>query len=261
MAKVKNDLLNDHAKRYISEVMKKQLVDNNFTPKNDRELHWYRLVDNNVLQGVVFYTQWAAIPILMSVGYSCHPLFLAPEYPTNLHIPSMMRSHEVLNPGRPIIQQTNRTKYAPDIAVTCPDTPNHGVDILTDVISRLDSVHNVEECYQMHKKQRLVAAELLKVPVSTIWGNISTDFMSETVFMNDEELLPYCKERITKELQRYEKAQTVRKLWNVEKADFEALQHLKMAVIDGKRDEYLRHLQKQQDLHLIQFRKKIKNIF
>ena len=239
MAKVKNDILNDHAKRYISKVMKKQLVDNNFAPKNDRELHWYRLVDNNVLQGVVFYTQWAAIPILMSVGYSCHPLFLAPEYPTNLHIPSMMRSHEVLNPGRPIIQQTNRTKYAPDIAVTCPDNVDQGADILTDILSMLNSVHNMDECYQLHKKQHQVVAELVGVPVSTVWANVSSDFMSEIVFMNDEELLPYCQERITSELLRYEKAQTVRKLWNVEKADLEALQYLKAAVIEGKREEYI----------------------
>lgn len=247
MAKVNNTILNDHAKRFIGEVMKKQLVDRGFVPKNDRELHWYRLVDNNVLQGIVFYTPWAAMPILMSIGYSCHPLFLVPEYPTNLHIPSMMRSDEVLNPGRPIFQQMNRAKYAPDIAVTCPDNPNFGAEILADILSNMETVHNVEECYQRHKRQRLLVAELLDVPASTVWRNISSDFMSEIVFMNDEELLPYCEERITRELLRYEKAQTVRKLWNIEKADLEALQYLKTAVIEGKREEYDIDYQHQDD--------------
>lgn len=260
MEKSKKQMLNDHAQRYISEVMSDQLIDRGYVSRNNEGLHWYRLINGNLLQVVYFYSQWAAIPILMGIGYGCHPMFIVPEYPRSIHIGSMMRSHEAFNPGRMIIKDRNRACYSEEIAVTCPDDAYHGADILTDILLRMDNVRNIEECYCMHKQTRTSIMRQLGMPEKDAFQNISTDFMDEVVYFNDLELYPACISRITSELDRYERAQTVRNLHKIEKAEIETLIRLKTAVIDGKREAHIQYLLEQQQKNLSQLMKKVKGI-
>lgn len=257
MDKIKRTILNDHASRYIRGVMSEQLLDRGYISKNDEHLHWYRLVDGNILQAVYFYSQWAAMPILMGIGYGCHPLFIAPEYPTGIHMGSMRRSREALNPGRMLMKQQNRAHFAPDMAVTCPDDAFCGADILEDILSQLDQVHNLQECYQMHKRTHIEIIRLLELPEEKTFQNMSADFMNEVVFMDDRELYPHCIERIERELQRYERAQKVRKLVKAELEDIEMLNRLKSAIAGGEREQHLAYLQELQQSNMKKLLKKV----
>lgn len=260
MDKEKKQLLNDHASRYIHEVMSDQLISRGYVSRNNEGLHWYRIINGNLLQAIYFYSQWATMPILMGIGYGCHPLFIAPEYPRGIHIGSMMRSSEALNPGRMIMKQGNKGCYSNEIAVSCPDDPYHGADILTDILLRMDQIQNIEECYRTHKQARIRVMQQLGLPETDAFRNISTDFMDEVVYFNDRELFPACTSRITSELERYERAQTVRKLRKVEKADIDALMRLKTAIIDSNRETYIQYLQEQHQKNLSQLIKKVKGI-
>lgn len=260
MDKSRNQILNSHAQRYIREIMSDQLLTRGYVSRNNEGLHWYRIINGNLLQAVYFYSQWAAMPILMGIGYGCHPMFIAPEYPCGIHIGSMMRSHEALNPGRMIMKQANKGCYSNEIAVTCPDDAYHGADILTDILLRMDSVHSIEECYSMHKKARISVMQQLGLPESDAFRNISTDFMDESIYFDDKALYPCCISRITSELERYERAQTVRKLHNVEKADIEALMRLKTAILEDNRETHIHYLQEQERKNLSQLVKKVKGI-
>ena len=124
--------------------------------------------------------------------------------------------------------------------------------------AKLENIKSVEACYANHKQEYLTIAECLSIPRENAFRMISTDFMDEVVYVNDQELYPYCEARITTEIQRYEKAQAVRKLWNVEKVDAERLAHLNSAIIEHKRVEHMRYLQERMNMNARQFSKKLK---
>lgn len=256
----RKQILNGHAQRYISEVMADQLIARGYVSRNNEGLHWYRVINGDLLQAVYFYSQWAKLPILMGVGYGCHPLFIAPEYSNCIHMGTMRRSFEALNPGRMLFKQINRANYSDDVAVTCPDDEFCGADILSDILQRMDSIHNVEESYSMHKQAHINVVQHLGLPETDAFRNISTDFMDEVVYFDDRELYPACISRITRELERYERVQKVRKLHNIEIADVDVILRLKAAIIDGNRESHIQYLQLQQQKNLSQLAKKVKGI-
>jgi hypothetical protein len=194
----------------------------------------------------------------MGISYTSCPLFIAPEYPKGVYLSSMLRSHEAMNPGRMIAKQTVNAVFAPDAAVICPSDSFQGADILVDILDKLENIKSVEDCYAFHKQEYLTVAELLSVPKENAFNRISADFMDEVVYMDDHELYPYCKKRISSELLRYEKAQAVRKLWKVEIADMESLSRLSEAILENKREAHLQYLQAQANLNLRKFLRKIK---
>lgn len=258
MTKEKNAIINEHAQSYIRAVMADHLRQKGYVGKDGKDLQWYRVVNGNVLQTVYFYTRWAALPMFMAIGYGCHPLFIAPEYPKGIHMPTMLRSLEAVNPGRQLAKQNGNSIYAANAAITCPNDSFKGADILQSILDQLDGIRTVEQCYAVHKQRYLKAAELLDLHKEDMFQNISTDFMDEVVFFGDQELYPYCAARIIKELARYEKAQETRKLWNVEKYELNALRHLKVAIIDQNRDEHLAYLQLRQEENIRQLKRKVK---
>ena len=235
----KKTIANQHAQAYIREVLAEQLIQQGFVSRRGQDIHWYRVVNGEILQAVLFNTQWAALPLLLTISYSCHPLFITPEFPKSVHVSSLLRSIEAFNPGRYIFKQHNNMVYAPDIAVTCPNDKYKGADILADTLSMLNSVSSIEQCYMIHKEHYIKVAEICNLPPEELFWNISPDFMDEVVYLNDVEMYPYCERRIISELNRLGKAQEIRKLHNVEKAELESLEHLKNAVIEGKRDAHL----------------------
>ena len=251
-------ILDKHAHEYIREIMADQLLNAGYTNKDGKNLHWYRVVNDNVLHAVYFYTQHAALPMFMGIAYSCHPLFIAPEYPKSVHITAGLRSLEAFNWGRMVAKPDIRNApYSNSCLVVCPDDPHKGSDILADILSRMDGVNTVAQCYEMHKQRHITSAKLLNLAPERLFWNISSDFMDEAIFTADYEMYPYCEARIINEIRRYEKAETIRKLHKVEIADWEAIKRLKLAIMEGKRDEHLQYLACQQEINIRQLKKKL----
>lgn len=258
MARQNDNVLDVHAQKYIQSVMAEELRKRGFVSKDGMDLHWYRMVNDTVLQTVFFYTQWKAMPIFMGIAYASCPLFIAPEYPKGLYLSSMLRSREALNPGRMIAKQDSNAVFLSDAAVMCPSDSFHGLDILVEILDKLEKIKSIEDCYAFHKQEYLTVAELVALPKENAFDRISADFMDEVVYMDDQELYPHCEKRITSELQRYERAQNVRKLSKVETADRKSLSRLYPAIVENKSEEHLKHLQERANQNLRQFQRKMK---
>lgn len=259
MAKEKVNTLNEHAQNYIRTVMADHLRREGYVSKDGMDLQWYRVMNGNVLHAIYFYTRWAALPMFMAIGYGCHPLFIPPEYPKNIYMPSMLRSLEALNPGKQLVKQNGNTVYSSNAAVTCPNDNFYGGDILESILMQLNGIRTVEQCYAVHKHRYQTAAKLLNLSKDEMYHNISSDFMDEAVFLDDQELYPYCTAQITKKLARYAEAQESRKLWNVEKYELNALIHLQEAIIDQKREAHLLYLQERQEINIRQLKRRVKD--
>lgn len=258
MGKSNDNILDIHAQNYIRLIMAEELRKRGFVSKNGMDLHWYRMVNDSVLQTVCFYTQWNAMPIMMGIAYASCPLFIAPEYPKGVYLSSMLRSRETLHPGRMIAKQDSNAAFLADAAVMCPSDSFHGLDILVEILDKLEKIKSIEDCYEYHKQEYLTVAELVALPKENAFDRISADFMDEVVYMDDQELYPYCEKRITSELRRYERAQNVRKLSKVEIADRESLSRLQEAILENKREDHLRYLQERANQNLRQFQRKMK---
>ena len=262
MGKHKIALLDAHAQNYIHTVMSEQLHRGGYANKGGKVFHWYRVVDDAVLQTVYFYTQWKAMPIFMSIGYGCHPLFIPPEYPSGIQV-SMQRSYEVVNPGRVIGkrgQNISNSIFSPEAAVMCPNDQFRGADILTSVLELQNGIRSIEQCYAMHKQRHIDAAEQLRLPSQETFRRVSVDFMTEAAYFNDTELFPVFIPRINSEIDRYTKAQASRSLWNIEKYELQAYLQLKKAVIEQQREDFLAYLQERQTNNTIMLKRKVKDI-
>ena len=263
MAKIKTDILNAHAQNYIRAVMADQLCREGFVSRGEKYLHWYRVVNGSIMQTVYFYTHWKALPMFMSIAYGCHPLFIPPEYPSGIYMGSMLRSYEVMNPGKVIGKKADNISnsiFAPDACVSCPDDPYRGCDILSSILEKLNKIQTIEQCYTEHKHRYIHAAEMLKLPAEETFCRVSVDFMDEVVYMADDELYPYCILRIIGELERYTKAQENRNLWKIEKYELSTLTQLRAAIIDHRREEYMIYLQERQAQSIMQLKRKVKGI-
>ena len=84
----------------------------------------------------------------------------------------------------------------------------------------------------------------------------ANELMDEMVFFGDQRWYDLCRERINTRLSFYQKSQAVRKLWNIEKYELDALLHLKEAIIEGKREQHLEHLHKLQEENIQLLKKK-----
>lgn len=262
MDKNKTALINAHAKNYIHAVMSEQLHRDGYARKGEKGFHWYRVIDGSFLQTIYFYTQWKAMPIFMSIGHGCHPLFIPPEYPTGLQV-SMQRSYEVVNPGRVIGKRgenISNSIFSPEAAVMCPNDQFRGGDILASVLEMQNGIHTIEQCYAMHKQRHIKVAEHLHLPSEETFQRVSADFMTEAVFFDDTELFPVFIPRINSEIDRYTKAQESRQLWNIEKYDLEVFLHLKKAVIEHQREDFLIYLRERQTDNIAALRRRVKGM-
>ena len=77
-----NSMLFEHTQRFMREVMAERLREEGFVSYKGEDIHWYRLVNNEVVQAIYFVTRHAS---LYSGGgfelcYGCHPMFISPIF-------------------------------------------------------------------------------------------------------------------------------------------------------------------------------------
>lgn len=263
MTKCNNTILTEHAQNFIRDVMADRLRKAGFISQNRKDIHWYRVVGGNVLQAIIFYSQWSALPMFLGIGYSCHPLFLTPEYHSGIRLvnsANARRSFEVFNSGRMVLKDYNNACFSPEIAVMCPQDEYHGADILEEILSRLDAVRTPEQCYTFHKHRFSIVAEQLEASIERLYENISVDFMDEVIFNDDQEMIPYCKARIIHLEELYERIPKIRKLWKSELYDINALEHLRPAVFENKQEEHLEYLHAKEQANILELKRKIRGI-
>lgn len=242
MAKNKT-IINAYAKIYIEEIFSKTLQAEGFSCPDEKMLCWYRLRNGEILDTVVFCSKWTSLPLLLDIYYESIPLFIEPFRIQNVNYNAHSFDRGDCSKRRAILEGDNingasLTLYRCDVWVDAPAHGNRGLYTLTHkILPYFQNIETAYDCYLSHKETYLKGD-----PANRYYGGMSLEFITEALFFNDEEMLPFCRERIPSAFKTLEremgyspKNQELKKMqvnW----------QRLSDAFFDGKRDEYLEYL-------------------
>lgn len=200
----------EHTQRYVREVMADRLRAEGFVSYKGEDIHWYRLVNNEVVHAVYFITRHAKLNSFFEIRYGCHPLFIPPIFQKSPYLYGAP-GYEQMNDSVPeripgstaygvqglmLFGSCNRPYRIPDAMIMCPRDKNNGLDVLELVLPTMDTMKDPRACYEMHKKRRAREIEI---------GNtytMSPYFVDEVLFWEDQGLIPYCKEYIDNKMYR-----------------------------------------------------------
>jgi hypothetical protein len=202
--------------RYIREVFADRLRQEGFASYKNQDIHWYRLVNNEVVQAVYFVTRHTTLHAFVEICYGCHPLFIPPVFqksPYMYNLPGYEQMNDVIPEtslgsapygfeGLRLHGMYNRPYRTPDVLIMCPKDKNNGLDILEKLFPVLDKTNTPLACYEMHKKRRTMEIE------NGSFLTMSTYFIDEVLFWEDRELYPFCKEYVINMIAYYEKLHT-----------------------------------------------------
>lgn len=244
MAKNKTKI-NAHAKIYIEEIFSKTLQAEGFSCPDEKMLCWYRLRNGEILDTLVFCSDWTALPLSLDIYYETMPLFIEPFRIQNVYYTSHVLDRADCSKRKAILEGdningANRTLYRDDVWVDAPAHGNRGLYTLTHkVLPYFQNIGTAYDCYLSHKETYLKGD-----PANRYYGCMSLEFITEVLFFNDEEMFPFCKERfpiifriLEREMGYFPKNQQLKKI----QANW---QRLSDAFFNGKRDEYLEHLRR-----------------
>ena len=252
MMKVTKGMVFTHVQQYIREVYAERLRKAGFYSYKGEDIHWFRLVNNEVIHAVYFVADYPSFPVMLEIGYGCHPLFIPPilQHGPVMHPkPGYEQMHNIIReliPGsmphgvqRSLIHGlTNRIYRVPDVMVSCPADEHTSQCILQNVLSELEPINTPFDCYKAHKHWRNTQIE------SGSWMTMTTYFVDEVLYWEDEALYPYCMDYVSGKLEWLEGVQRMGKL--TKKADRDELvqlQALKAVFLNEGRKKYVQELQ------------------
>lgn len=189
MANVTKSELFEHEQRYLQEIFAERLRQEGFLSYKRENIHWYRLVNNQVVQAIYFVTRHVALPASMTIGCGCHPLFIPPVFQKSPYMYAAP-GYEQVYLRYPIVESINTVYRVPDVLVKCPADEYKVCNILDGVLSVLDSVQTPFACYETHKEWRKGQIE------NGTWYTMSPFFADEVIYWEDKSLYPFCKEFI-----------------------------------------------------------------
>ena len=211
---------------YAQATMADKLKAQGFTSYNDENLSWYKIVNNEILQTVFIYSRWHYFPLLVTLVYGVHPLFIMPPLP-----------HKVVELGwagdretESLVRYTDLRKvFSDEISVQCPATEGCGAELLDTVVFPVFAQTNtIEDAYTFFKNRYLTS--------DWAWV-VTSDFIDMAIWMNDKDMYPHCNDTIMR-LQNV----SIGRYWLKSDAKRNQLQY--EAIVEGKRDEYLKVLEK-----------------
>lgn len=216
--------------RWAKEFFYDKLAAQGFVSYQDKGLSWYKVVDNSVLQTVYLFsdTYLMLMPVL---GYGCHPLYINAPLPHKLH-ESVVHYEKVIRRVKRF--ETPKIMFA-DCPVMYPKTPEGGAELLDSIVfPHFAGLKTEEDAYRVHRDS--VKRRLDEFLSRKSWDDyngwaVEKDFVDEVIYMDDQEMLEYCKHDLELSLYWREK-------------DRKRVEEQRAAVYDGKRDEFIAMLEK-----------------
>ena len=232
MAQNEKGVLLEHTQRYVREVMADLLRREGFVSKDGEDVHWFRIINNEVLHAVYFLTPHSATPIILNLAISCTPLFIHP-----LSIKGVYRvntpGYEQVGRSRIISKQHNDIYRIPDVMVHCPADEHKGRDLLEQAILESNVVSTPRACYEMHKQWH--STEIKNGMVL----NFSPHFVDEVLFWQDQELYPICSKYVLTLEHLLTKAQERKPLNKADQKLLVQILERKSVLMDGQQEAYL----------------------
>lgn len=259
MSRLSAAVLTEHVQKFIREVYADRLRQAGFCSYRSEDIHWFRLVNNEVIHAIYFVTDYMGFPAMLEIGYACHPLFIPPVLQRSPYMRSMPGCEQMyhvipeLIPGsmprgvqRSMIHGlTNKIYRDPDIMVSCPTEVQTCWSILEKVLSLLDSVQTPAACFEMHKRWRSTQIE------NGSWLTMTPYFVDEVLYWNDQPLYSYCMSYINGKLELLEKAKNEGKYYRkTDQEEHQQLLNLRSAFSDEASKAYIQDLHKRACDHL-----------
>jgi len=254
------DLIFEHGQRYVREVLADHLREEGFISKND--VHWYRLINNQILQSIFFHTSNTFFPLFLEISYGCHPLFTIPEFPKGVYMFSTgylttnNKKEKYTWGGTAMSMRSDKTNapYSREACVMCATDDAGKRETVDKIFAELEQVTTEEVCYQKHKKYYL---ETFKNNMERLFYSLSMDFMDEVIYFNDTELYPFCEKKLEWKIASFNQKKQENRLpksWEKEVDRFIALRR---AIVDGEREKHLEYLESQRKKTIQLLQKKL----
>lgn len=246
MAKNKT-IINIHTKRYVQEVFEARLREEGFVCPDDKYLCWYRVKNNEILNSIIFCSNWPEMPLLLDIRYEAAPLFIDPIYIQNVNYNTTLfvrRDSFRCQTIREAEPSTN-APYSADSWVMAPVDGGRGVYTFDEILLPLfEKTVSIADCYSIHKQYHI---DKNKQWGGRLFSDASWEFIDEAIYLGDSEIYPYCRARIEYSVNLC-KAVLAKKPNNQQVQD--ALQHwqqLHVALFDDAREEYLGILERRKE--------------
>lgn len=250
----------EHMQKYAQGVFSERLKNEGFSSYRGQDIHWYRLVNNEVIQTVHLVAMHQAPGTFAQIKYGCYPLF----------VPAVFQKSPLMNAPEDYVQASdiipdstkdgierlllytlynNRPYRMPDSLIMCCPEQNDGLDVLEKLLPVLDKTITSADCYELHKLLRQLQG------YTDYQGIASPHFVDEVLFWGDKKLYPYCKEYVNLKTMSLKYAieheTAIPKMY---RADWERCKVLNQVFEDGNFEEYLNTFKEreQQNLRLLE---------
>lgn len=247
MGSVNNkQIRNLHARNYIQAVFADRLKEEGFVCPNDKLLCWYRVVNNELIQSIYFFSQWSNLPLMMEIGYGIHPTYHKPFSSSDVYIsnqPYDERFYTVAIGSDLPVQ--HYSPYSPDILVYAPKNDGSGITTLDHVVlPTMNSIKSVEECYRFHRKMYCHSS-----------FGMSTIMIDEAIQLGNTAAFPNCNRALDKMISVYGKncEQYPSKKEYQDKLQY--ARHQKAALLTENRKAYMDILEQRSAKNLQQLKK------
>ena len=258
MAKNKTEI-NIHARKYIAAVFENRLREEGFSCPNEKLLCWYRIRKGELLDTVIFCSNWSNLPLTMNIYYEVSLPFTRPLYILNVNYNSHFDDRDDCWERRLILEGdningANLRRYSDDIWVDVPGHGNRGLYTLTEVVlPYFDKIQTVEDCYLTHKQKTNQFGDDGYAP----YALSSREFLDEVIYMGDSTAYPDGAKR-AREMAEIYRELLIKK---PTKENIENLQHweqLEEVFSNGSREEYLKILQERKQKNIAYMKKHLK---
>jgi hypothetical protein len=241
-------LQNIHAKRYIDTVFAEKLQEAGFVCPDDKHLCWYRVRNKEILDSIIFFSCWSDLPVWLDVAYGIQPLFAPPVFTNSVYFsnrpndPICFRETYLREDGSGKIKSM---RYSEEIQVYAPGYNGRGIYTLEQkLLPLMESIKSFEDIYSHAKKLKFESDP--HITIEQAFWVASGAFIDLIIYLNDQELYPYCHERTSRAItwaERDCRRHPSRKDLKV------ALQHWKEreTAFTGGRDEYLKILEQRKE--------------
>lgn len=203
-----NSQLFEHIQRFVREVMADTLRAAGFSSYKGEGIHWYRIVNNEVVQSIYFVTSHTQLPVFLEIKYGFHPLFILPVFQKSPYFYNMPKYEQMYDRIPEIIPGSmpygfmgtslygmTRRPYRPDAQVLAPPDMGNGLTTLEQVLKELNGLSTSIACYQKHKNRR--SGEI----GNDNWLMMSPYFVDEVLYAKDEALYSYCQGYVNGKMQ------------------------------------------------------------
>lgn len=234
-------LLNINKKEELQHCAKKiyaeRLRQAGFISYNEEDLSWYKVMNRQVIHTVYLFSMHTSIPLLLTVGYGCHPLFIPAPIPQKIafgDIPDDEVMRWVRKPS---------AKYATydDTLVLCHSSEKCGEEILDEnVFPELDVAATEESAYELHRDRCIKkVSECKKRGELASLQIVGSEWLAdEAIYFDDREIQQLMVPQLIRQRDSAENSKVASKRKKLEwrKAQVEAIQ-------SGERESFLMMLE------------------